>query len=490
MYLFLKYRQIKEISFTNVYNKHKILDFQSYYLDLFQFICTRNSQLTNLKQGHISKFTSLDSQKKYFLAQNNYITSTNLSHFFTKQNCILRSRRTKPCANDFESIAQIGQGAYGEIYLVKHGLSKKICALKVIPKRFTLHAYQRLSLLVERDILAMSNSPHLVQVMYSFQDDENLYMAMEYVPGGDFRTFLNSHPPLDIDSIQFFFAEMIISVGVLHSLGYIHRDVKPENFLITKEGHIKLSDFGLACGNMHADHNKNMPTKVLHELQNIPNEANDFHHVIGSSLYFLNPTKEIWAKEIVGSAEYMAVEILQKKFYNHTVDFWALGCILYEMLVGKTPFRGDYECILNWKRELAKKPFLPPGYGLKKSSKVFSHLKYRVMDSTSWGLVNKLITNSSMRYQTASDILHDNFFPQNNKINNLLNNPPFVPNLESELDRKYFDDFSSPVTQNLYRDVIIHRQIMEKKIAPKDKHELNSFGNSKRYLLFTFKKIR
>lgn len=438
-------------------------------------------------------------------------------HFIRQQKELLRQRRLKPTANDFTKIAQIGQGAYGDVYLVKHRVSKEVYALKVIRKRFLQQAQQKHALLVERDILATTNHPRLVQLRYSFQDSQRLYMAMEYLSGGDFRTFLNSHPPLSLESIQFYFIEMVVSVGSLHDLGYMHRDIKPENFLISNEGRIKLSDFGFACGHLSNQQKMKLKCQFSREISTLSEGAPQTSDLLEDS--GLVPTHPIWAKEAAGSPEYMAVEILRGQRYNHTTDFWSLGCILHEMLTGNTPFPDGFQSILNWRYGMSRRPLLPPGYGLSNEERLgglsFSHIEppvlpgYRfknttvppakhaqpvlhLMDLRPWTLLTKLICESSNRYQTALDILSDKFLPQGDKRMELLRKPPFVPQLSSDHDRKYFDDFTLPETQSLYQEITQNRKLIEKRIAMKEKRGLLQHSitqkTNKTYLLFTFKK--
>src|SRR5271156_72765 len=119
-------------------------------------------------------------------------------------------------------------------------------------------------ILVERDILAGSRGAGgwLVQLFYAFQDEEHIYLAMEYVPGGDFRSLINASGILHHEHARFYCAEMFLSVNALHKLGYIHRDLKPENFLVSSTGHIKLTDFGLSSGILATDRIESMRLKL------------------------------------------------------------------------------------------------------------------------------------------------------------------------------------------------------------------------------------
>jgi cell cycle protein kinase DBF2 len=147
----------------------------------------------------------------------------------------------------FHIIAQVGQGGYGEVYLARKQETGEVCALKKMRKRTLfkmdevdlcpplivinsprLTRFQVRHVLVERDILTATKTPWLVRLLYAFQDAEHVYLAMEYVPGGDFRTLLNNSGVLKEEHARFYISEMFASVCELHKLGYIHRDLKPE----------------------------------------------------------------------------------------------------------------------------------------------------------------------------------------------------------------------------------------------------------------------
>ena len=147
----------------------------------------------------------------------------------------------------FHIIAQVGQGGYGEVYLARKQETGEVCALKKMRKRtlFKMDEVRPLlpssaisllwrevsqvrHVLVERDILTATKTPWLVRLLYAFQDAEHVYLAMEYVPGGDFRTLLNNSGVLKEEHARFYISEMFAAVCELHKLGYIHRDLKPE----------------------------------------------------------------------------------------------------------------------------------------------------------------------------------------------------------------------------------------------------------------------
>ena len=174
----------------------------------------------------------------------------------------LRKRRTKLQAPDFYILNQIGQGGYGQVFLARKKDSQEICALKKMNKNLLHKMDEVRHILVERDILTASKSDWLVKLLYAFQDSDSIYLAMEYVPGGDFRSLLNNSGVLTNRHARFYIAEMFLSVDALHQLGFIHRDLKPENFLIDSIGHIKLTDFGLSSGILSPQRIESMRVKV------------------------------------------------------------------------------------------------------------------------------------------------------------------------------------------------------------------------------------
>ena len=174
----------------------------------------------------------------------------------------LRKRRTKLQAPDFYILNQIGQGGYGQVFLARKKDSQEICALKKMNKNLLHKMDEVRHILVERDILTAAKSDWLVKLLYAFQDSDSIYLAMEYVPGGDFRSLLNNSGVLTNRHARFYIAEMFLSVDALHHLGFIHRDLKPENFLIDSTGHIKLTDFGLSSGILSPQRIESMRVKV------------------------------------------------------------------------------------------------------------------------------------------------------------------------------------------------------------------------------------
>jgi serine/threonine kinase 38 len=158
-----------------------------------------------------------------------------------------RDMRKRLTTEDFEPLAIIGRGAFGEVRLVRmrDRFSREVYAMKSMLKEAMIMKNQVGHIRAERDILTESENSWIVTLHYSFQDDRNLYMVMEYLPGGDLMGLLMKEDTFSEDATRFYIAELILAVSSVHALGYIHRDLKPDNVLLDWEGHIKLTDLGL-----------------------------------------------------------------------------------------------------------------------------------------------------------------------------------------------------------------------------------------------------
>uniref|UniRef100_A0A674GB70 non-specific serine/threonine protein kinase n=1 Tax=Taeniopygia guttata TaxID=59729 RepID=A0A674GB70_TAEGU len=225
--------------------------------------------------------------------------------------------RRKPCEGDFETIKLISNGAYGAVYLVRHRETRQRFALKKINKQNLILRNQIQQVFVERDILTFAENPFVVSMFCSFETKRHLCMVMEYVEGGDCATLLKNMGPLPVDMAKMYFAETVLALEYLHNYGIVHRDLKPDNLLITSMGHIKLTDFGLS--------------KI--GLMNMTTNLYEGH--------MEKDTREFMDKQVCGTPEYIAPEVILIQGYGKPVDWWAMGIILYEFLVGCVPFFGD-----------------------------------------------------------------------------------------------------------------------------------------------------
>ncbi len=165
-----------------------------------------------------------------------------------KESNYIRLKRAKMSKSMFEKKETLGIGAFGEVALVRKIDTEQLYAMKTLRKRDVLQRNQEAHVKAERDILAEADNEWVVKLYYSFQDKENLYFVMDYIPGGDLMSLLIKFGIFQEHLAQFYVAELVLAIESVHNMGFIHRDIKPDNILIDKDGHIKLTDFGLCTG--------------------------------------------------------------------------------------------------------------------------------------------------------------------------------------------------------------------------------------------------
>ncbi|KAI7907197.1 kinase-like domain-containing protein [Cokeromyces recurvatus] len=181
-------------------------------------------------------------EKLYEVAlDENYISSS------LTINSPLTSVNRKVCLDDFEMLKLLGRGAYGKVMLCRHKESGILYAMKVLKKAsLFVHAKNAEHMKAERQILEEVRHPFIVQLFYAFQTNDRLYLILEYATGGELFTHMASERMFSEDVARFYIAELILALEHLHDLGIVYRDLKPENCLLDREGHIRLTDFGLS----------------------------------------------------------------------------------------------------------------------------------------------------------------------------------------------------------------------------------------------------
>lgn len=165
-----------------------------------------------------------------------------------KESNYIRLKRAKMDKSMFKRIKTLGIGAFGEVCLARKEDTGALYAMKTLRKKDVLLRNQVAHVKAERDILAEADNEWVVRLYYSFQDRDNLYFVMEYIPGGDMMSLLIRLGIFKEELAQFYIAELTCAVESVHKMGFIHRDIKPDNILIDRDGHIKLTDFGLCTG--------------------------------------------------------------------------------------------------------------------------------------------------------------------------------------------------------------------------------------------------
>lgn len=249
-----------------------------------------------------------------------------------KETQYLRLTRAKLSMDQFTTVKQLGKGAFGSVSLVIKKDSNAYYALKILNKKEVVLRKQIAHVKAERDILKEADNDWIVKLYYSFQDTEFLYFVMEYIPGGDLMALLIREHKFNKPLSQFYTAELVQAVASVHEMGFIHRDIKPDNVLIGRDGHIKLTDFGL-CTGFRWTHDSEFykpgsnPTNRLHDRKNI-----------------LHRRKQ--ARSVVGTPNYIAPEVLQAngapgQGYTKSCDWWSVGVILFEMIIGQPPFAAN-----------------------------------------------------------------------------------------------------------------------------------------------------
>uniref|UniRef100_A0A8D3ECE8 non-specific serine/threonine protein kinase n=1 Tax=Scophthalmus maximus TaxID=52904 RepID=A0A8D3ECE8_SCOMX len=320
----------------------------------------------------------------------------NIESFLNRyEKAVSQLRELQVKLEDFEKVKLIGRGAYGEVQLVRHKASHKVYAMKQLNKFEMIKRSDSAFFWEERHIMAFSNSPWVVQLCCAFQDDRHLYMVMEFMPGGDLVTLTMNY---DIPEkwACFYTAEVVLALNTIHSMGFIHRDVKPDNMLLDQHGHLKLADFG-TCMKMDS-------TGMVH------------------------------CDTAVGTPDYISPEVLQSQggdgYYGRECDWWSVGVFIYELLVGETPFYaeslvGTYGKIMNHKNTL----IFPDDVEMSQDAR---------------DLICAFLTDRTVRLGRSGvdDIKRHPFFKNDQwTFDNIRETvAPVVPELNSDIDTTNFDD--------------------------------------------------
>ncbi|XP_031339561.1 RAC serine/threonine-protein kinase-like [Photinus pyralis] len=297
---------------------------------------------------------------------------------------------------DFEYLQVLGRGTFGKVMLCKDKSTEKLYAMKIIKKEAIATKNQQNRTLTENKILKSINHPFLASLKYSFQTSHHVCFVMDFVQGGEIFFHLRQRTTFSENEARFYGAEITSALSYLHSLNIVFRDIKSENLLLDRSGHIKLVDFGLCKDNLDQDER---------------------------------------TKSFCGTPEYMAPEVIRRCAYGRSVDWWSLGIVMYEMMCGELPFyHSNYNNLFSL--ILIKKPKIP------------SRLSKNARDL----LTSLLQKNPVQRLGTgkgAQEVKKHPFFDEINwlHLEERKIPPPFVPQIEDETDTRYFDlDTASDAT--------------------------------------------
>ena len=201
--------------------------------------------------------------------------------------------------NNFDFLYVIGKGGFGKVWKVKSKKTKITYALKEMSKLKVIDKKSIKSINSERELLSKLHHPFIVNMHYAFQDNENLYLVMDLLTGGDLRFHISRHKKFSEEQTRFFICGIIFSLEYIHSHNIIHRDIKPENLVLDENGYIRLTDFGIA--------KENMPDN---------------------------------SSETSGTPGYMSPEVMKSMNHSFPADYFALGVIGYEFMKGERPYYG------------------------------------------------------------------------------------------------------------------------------------------------------
>lgn len=315
-------------------------------------------------------------------------TNNNVTKSASHQSSLGKQKKQKFILKDFHVQRTLGTGSFGRVHLVQKTNSDKFLAMKVMKKTEVVRLKQVEHTMNEKKILEIVDFPFLVNMLGSFQDSQNLYFIMEYVPGGELFSLLRRSQRFSNNVAKFYAAEVVLAFEYLHSKDIIYRDLKPENLLINSDGNLKITDFGFA---------KYVPDVT-------------------------------WT--LCGTPDYLAPEIIQSRGYGKAVDWYALGVLIFEMLAGYPPFF-DEDHVKLYEKILSGKVRYPSNFE--------PHAK---------DLIKHLLSaDLSKRYGNlkggSADIKNHKWFEDMDwrRLLNLEIAPPHVPKMKQAGDTSHFDQY-------------------------------------------------
>ncbi|KAH8381764.1 hypothetical protein KR009_000030 [Drosophila setifemur] len=348
-----------------------------------------------------------------------------------KESNYIRLKRAKMDKSMFMKLKPIGVGAFGEVTLVrKIDTSNHLYAMKTLRKADVLKRNQVAHVKAERDILAEADNNWVVKLYYSFQDKDNLYFVMDYIPGGDLMSLLIKLGIFEEELARFYIAEVTCAVDSVHKMGFIHRDIKPDNILIDRDGHIKLTDFGLCTGFRWTHNSKYYQENGNHSRQDSMEPWEEYSENGPRPTVLerrrMRDHQRVLAHSLVGTPNYIAPEVLERSGYTQLCDYWSVGVILYEMLVGQPPFLANspletQQKVINWEKTL----HIPPQAELSR-------------DATD--LIRRLCASADKRLgKSVDEVKGHDFFKGIDFADMRKQKAPYIPEIKHPTDTSNFD---------------------------------------------------
>jgi serine/threonine protein kinase len=369
---------------------------------------------------------------------------------------------TPPSIKDFKLLRIIGQGSFGKVFLVSphadttsssssasnNHNNSDVFAMKVLAKNDVIRRHQVEHTRTEREIMASSSHPFIVSLRYAFQTDEKLYMITEYCPGGELYFHLKKMKTFNVNMMQFYTAQIAMALEYLHRKNVIYRDLKPENILLDRDGNCKLTDFGLSKivevlpesqpitdsngDNNDGDNENNTNANT--------NDAKSRTTSTSSNTNTNNNTRSIRPYTFCGTPEYLSPEMLVHRQrgsgYGFEIDWWGLGIVAFEMVVGWVPFF-DRDFSRMCEKIMTRPVKFPSKYNVPKDAQAFVK-----------GLLQRNPTRRlCCGFHRAGELKNTPFFSDMNwdYLERGLMAPPFLPKISSRVttDAQNFENLST-----------------------------------------------
>ena len=309
--------------------------------------------------------------------------------------------------NNFKFLYVIGKGGFGRVWKIQSKKTKNVYALKEMSKLKIIDKKSEKSINSEREFLSKLHHPFIVNMHYAFQDKENLYLVMDMLSGGDLRYHISRYRKFSEEQTRFFISNMIYALKYIHENNVIHRDIKPENLVLDENGYVRITDFGIAKENL-ADN----------------------------------------SSETSGTPGYMAPEVMKAKNHSFPVDFFAIGVIGYEFMLGKRPYYGKNrqeikEQMLS-KEAKIKEENIPKGWSNDSVDFINQLLRRKIGERLgSKEGAKELMRHPWLKYYPWEELIKKNLLA------------PFVPDKRDNFDKHYCEsiDKISEETKLRYEEI-------------------------------------